>query len=50
MKEINHLNTNKATQSTNIPTKRIKENSDIFEDFILEIIIIAFPILFFQTS
>ena len=34
MKEINHLNTNKATQSTNIPTKRIKENSDILGDSI----------------
>ena len=28
--------TNKATQSTYIPTKLIKENSDIFGDFILE--------------
>ena len=34
MKEINNLNTNKATQSTDIPTKLIKENSDIFGDFI----------------
>ena len=30
MKEINNLETNKATQSTDIPTKFIKENSDIF--------------------
>ena len=34
MKEINNLKTNKATQSTNIPTKLIKESSDIFGDFI----------------
>ena len=34
MKEINNLETNKATQSTDIPTKLIKENSDIFGDFI----------------
>ena len=34
MKEINNLKTNKATQSTDIPTKLIKENSDIFGDFI----------------
>ena len=34
MKEMNTLKTNKATQSTDIPTKLIKENSDIFGDFI----------------
>ena len=34
MKEINNLKTNKATQNTDIPTKLIKENSDIFGDFI----------------
>ena len=34
MKEINNLKTNKATQSTDIPTKLIRENSDIFGDFI----------------
>ena len=34
MKEVNDLKTNKATQSTDMPTKLIKENSDIFEDFI----------------
>ena len=34
MKEINSLKTNKATQSTDLPTKLIKENSDIFGDFI----------------
>ena len=34
MKEMNNLKTNKATQSTDIPTKFIKENSDIFGDFI----------------
>ena len=33
MKKINNLKTNKATQSTDIPTKLIKENS-IFADFI----------------
>ena len=34
LKEINNLNINKATQNTDIPTKTIKENSDIFGDFI----------------
>ena len=34
MKDINNFKTNKATQSANIPTKPIKENSDIFGDFI----------------
>ena len=33
-KELNNLNINKATQNTDIPTKIIKGNSDIFEDFI----------------
>ena len=36
IKEINNLKTNKATQSTDIPTELIKENSDIFGDFIFE--------------
>ena len=36
LKEIKHLNANKATQNTDIPTKLIKENSDIFADFIFE--------------
>ena len=35
LKELNNLNINKATQITNIPSKIIKENSDIFGDFIL---------------
>ena len=34
MKEISNLKTKKATQSTDLPTKLIKENSDIFGDFI----------------
>ena len=34
MKEINNLQTNKATQSTYITSKLIQENSDIFGDFI----------------
>ena len=33
MKEINNLKTNKATRSTDVPTKLIKENSDIFWRF-----------------
>ena len=33
-KELSNPNINKATQNTNIPTKIIKENSDIFGDFI----------------
>ena len=36
MKEINILKANKATQNTDIATKLIKENSDIFGDFVLE--------------
>ena len=34
MEEINNFKTIKATQSTDIPTKRIKKNSDSFGDFI----------------
>ena len=34
LKELNNLNINKATQNTDIPTKIIKENSDILGDFI----------------
>ena len=34
LKELNNLNINKATQNTDIPTKIIKENSDLFGDFI----------------
>ena len=36
MKEINRINVNKATQSTDILTKLIIVNSDIFGDFIFE--------------
>ena len=36
MKELNNLDTNKAIQNTDIPTKLIKENSDIFANFIFE--------------
>ena len=32
--ELNNPNINKATQNTDIPTKIIKENSDIYGDFI----------------
>ena len=35
LNEITQLNTSKAGQSTDIPTKIIKQNSDIFADFIL---------------
>ena len=34
IKELNNPNINKATQNTDIPTKIIKENCDIFGDFI----------------
>ena len=34
LKELNNLNINKATQNTDILTKIIKENFDIFGDFI----------------
>ena len=30
---MNNLKTNKATRSTDIPTKLIKQNSDVFGDF-----------------
>ena len=36
LKEIKNLKANKATQNTDITTKLIKENSDIFADFIFE--------------
>ena len=36
IKEINNLKKNKATPSTNIPTKIVKVNSEIFGDFIFE--------------
>ena len=51
IKEINNLKKNKATQSTDIPTKLIKQNSvnSDFEILILETIIVAFPVLFFRT-
>ena len=35
LKEVTQLNSSKAGQSTDIPTKIIKQNSDIFDDFIL---------------
>ena len=36
MKKIKNLQGNKATQNTDFLTKLIKENSDIFVDFIFE--------------
>ena len=36
LKELNKLATDKAIQDTDIPTKLIKENSDIFANFIFE--------------
>ena len=36
IKEISKLKTNKTRQSTDIPTKPIKENSDIFGNFDFE--------------
>ena len=35
LKEVTQLNSSKAGQSTDIPTKIIKQNSDTFADFIL---------------
>ena len=49
MKEINNLKTDKVTQSTKVTAKLIKESSDILHILFLETIVIAFPILFFQT-
>ena len=34
LKKLNNLNINRATQNTDIPTKIIKENSDVSGDFI----------------
>ena len=34
LKEIKMLQSNKATQNTDIPTKLIKNNADIFAEFI----------------
>ena len=34
LKEIGNLDTTKSSQDTDIPTKSIKQNSDIFESFI----------------
>ena len=36
LKEIKNLKANKAIENTDISTKLIKENSDIFADFIFE--------------
>ena len=36
VKEINKLSTWKATQSTDIPVKTLKENADIFGSYIYE--------------
>ena len=36
LKEIKSLKANKATKNTDIPTKLVKENSDIFADFIFK--------------
>ena len=34
LKEIKMLQSNKATQNTDIPTKLIKDNADIFAEFV----------------
>ena len=36
VKEIKKLNTRKATQYTNLPVKILKENSDIFGNYIFD--------------
>ena len=36
LKEIKNLKANKATQNTDIPTKLLKENLDIFGEFIFK--------------
>lgn len=48
IKETNNRKTNKTTHSTDIPTKLIKENSDILADFIFANLYNCPPILFFQ--
>ena len=39
---MNNLKTNEARQSTNIPTKLIKGNSDTFGNFIFETLTTSF--------
>ena len=34
MKEIKMLQSNKTTQNTDIPTKLVKDNTDIFAEFV----------------
>lgn len=48
VKETNNLKINKTTHSTDIPTKLIKENSDISADFIFASLYNCSPILLFQ--
>ena len=50
LKEIKNLTANKAIQNTDIPTKLIKENSDIFADFIVENLNDSFSHSVFPTS
>ena len=50
MKELNNLDTNKAIQNTDIPKKLIKENSDIFANFIFENLINCISHSIFSTS
>ena len=44
MKKITKLKINKATQSTDIPTKLVKKNSDIFGDFIFENLTVSYSV------
>ena len=47
IKKINNLKINKATQSTDIPTKLIKENFDILEILFSKTLTTAFSTRFF---
>ena len=49
MKGINNLKTNKVTKAQTCPLNLLRKSLIFLEILFLEIIVIAFPILFFQT-
>ena len=50
IKEINNLDASKASQEDDIPTKIIKENSDIFSNFICQSFNNMIDVCIFPTS
>ena len=49
MKEINNLKTKKVTKAQTCPLNLLRKSLIFLEILFLETIVIAFPILFFQT-